>query len=122
MPKKFEFDYDKNVSLEKRTEEAETCMKKNPDKIPIIVQKSNNSKLVLPETFKSKFCVSRERTVVEFIVDLRKRLSLTPEQAIFLFVNNTSLTASMPLGEVYEKYKDTDKFLKIIMSEENTFG
>ena len=50
-----EFDFDIKVPFEKRQEEVKKQLKLYPDKVPIIVQKSKKSKIVVPESFKHKF-------------------------------------------------------------------
>ncbi|ATZ80857.1 putative microtubule-associated protein [Bodo saltans virus] len=114
------FDYDKDVTFEKRIEEVKSILGKHPNKIPIIIQKTSTSKLQNPN--KSKFLAPPEQTFGEFTYQIRKRLSLTPEQALFLFVKEFAPSMSATLGEIYETHKCDDGFLKISFCEENTFG
>jgi GABA(A) receptor-associated protein len=120
--KKEEFDFDKKVSLEKRKEEVEKQMKNHPGKIPIVIQQSKSSKLILPETFKFKFLVPLEQTFGSFVYEIRKRINLKPEQALFVFVNEAIPSSTYTMEEVYKKYKDEDGFLKLLFCEENVFG
>jgi len=118
--KKFEFEYDKVTPLEKRQKEVETIREKHPDKIPIIVEAKPSSKLSIS---KKKFLVPEDLTVGSFMFQLRKRMSLGPEAALFIFINNNVIPPSGSLlGEVYKKHKDVDGFLKITFCEENVFG
>ena len=53
---------------------------------------------------------------------IRKRIKLSSEQAIFLFVNGTIPSTSVVLYNLYDTCKDEDGFLYITYSGENTFG
>lgn len=119
MSKKIVFEYDK-VPLEKRKKEVETIMEKHPDRIPVIVQPKPDSKLIWEG--KSKFLVPGTHTVGLFTLKLRERMNLEAEKAIFLFVNNTSLSMGSAIGDIYKKHKEEDGFLKIAISEESVFG
>lgn len=62
-------------------------------------------------------------TVGQFVYVIRKRIKLSPEQAIFLFVDTGTLppTASL-MQTVYDAHKDEDGFIYMTYSGENTFG
>jgi GABA(A) receptor-associated protein len=49
-------------------------------------------------------------------------MNLKPEEGIFLFANNKLVSGSAIIGNVYDYSKDTDGFLYIQYSKENTFG
>jgi GABA(A) receptor-associated protein len=119
---KEKFEFDTKVSLEERKKEVEKQLKEHPGKVPIVIQKSARSKLTLPDKFKFKFLVPPDQTFGEYIYEIRKRLKLTEEQSLFMFVNNSIPSSSSTMGDVYEKCKDEDGFLKFIFCEENTFG
>ncbi len=117
-----EFDYDKKVSLEDRKKEVEKQLANHPGKIPIILQSSKSSKLVVPNTFRHKFLVRPEQTFGSFMYEVRKRLTLEAEQALFLFAKGAIPASGNTMGDIYEKYKDEDGFLKLLFCEENGFG
>jgi GABA(A) receptor-associated protein len=118
-----EFEFDMRVSFEKRKEEVEKQLKNHPGKIPIVVQKSKFSKIVLPESFKFKFLVPSEQTFGAFVYEVRKRLNLDAEESLFIFAKGSSIPESGKImGDIYEKYKDEDGFLKLIFTEEPGFG
>jgi GABA(A) receptor-associated protein len=119
---KDEFEFDIKVPFDKRKEEVEKQSKNHPGKIPIIVQKSKTSKLVLPESFKFKFLVPPEQTFGSFTYEIRKRLKLTEEQSLFVFAKNFIPASGTNMGDIYQKFKDEDGFLKLLFCEENTFG
>ncbi len=117
-----EFEFDIKNTFEKRKEDVEKILKNYPNKIAVIIEKSKKSKLTLPETFKYKFLVNPDDTFGSFVFQIRKRLKLTEEQSLFVFVNKSIPASGNTMGEIYKKFKSDDGFLKILFCEENTFG
>ena len=113
--------YKKNNSLEKRNKESENILKKYPNRIPVIVEKSNRCKDI-NDIDKSKFLVPNDLTMNQFIYVIRKRLKLSAEKALFIFVNNKIVANSKTLNEIYQEEKDEDNFLYMNYANENTFG
>eukprot|EP01121_Diplochlamys_sp_Union-15-3_P019896 TRINITY_DN7602_c0_g1_i2.p1 TRINITY_DN7602_c0_g1~~TRINITY_DN7602_c0_g1_i2.p1 ORF type:complete len:138 (-),score=38.21 TRINITY_DN7602_c0_g1_i2:49-414(-) len=108
-------------SLEKRKEVASKIRAKWSDRLPVIVEKAPKSDA--PEIDKKKFLVPQDITVGKFVYEIRKHMTtLSPEKAIFLFVNDSLPPSSAVMSQVYERYKDEDGFLYITYSGENTFG
>eukprot|EP01087_Luapelamoeba_hula_P014073 TRINITY_DN4064_c0_g1_i1.p2 TRINITY_DN4064_c0_g1~~TRINITY_DN4064_c0_g1_i1.p2 ORF type:complete len:138 (-),score=30.37 TRINITY_DN4064_c0_g1_i1:94-456(-) len=105
---------------EKRREVAERIRAKYPDRIPVIVEKAPKSDA--PEIDKKKFLVPADITVGKFVFEIRKQLKLSPEKAIFLFINNVLPPTAELMSHLYAKFKDPDGFLYITYSGENTFG
>ena len=58
----------------------------------------------------------------QFVYVIRKRIKLSPEKAIFIFVNNVLPPTAALMSSIYEEHKDEDGFLYIVYSGENTFG
>jgi GABA(A) receptor-associated protein len=124
MAPKEEFEFDK-VPVEKRKEELTKQLESYPGKIPVVVQKSQNSKLVVPEKFKFKFLVPQDQNFGGFTFQMRKKLNLSEEQSLFVFTypNNQIPPSGNTMKDVYDKFKDEqDGFLKLLFSEENSFG
>jgi len=71
---------------------------------------------------KRKYLVPADISVAQFMWIVRKRINLTPEKAIFLFVNKIVPSSTATLGEIYSNHKDDDGFLYVAYSGENTFG
>ena len=95
-------------------------MEKYPDRIPIILERANDS---LTEINKTKYLVPNELTLGQFIYVIRNRLKLKPEIGIFLSFNNSVMVnCSSIILDCYNKYKDEDGFLYVKYSGENTFG
>jgi GABA(A) receptor-associated protein len=104
-----------------RKEEAVRIRAKYPDKIPVIVERASNSSKI-PDIDKHKFLVPLDLTVAQFVYIIRKRIKLTPEQAIFIFVNNQLPPTSMMMSQLYEAHKDPDLFMYILYSGETAYG
>ena len=113
--------YKERWSFEKRLNESTRIMKKYPDRVPIIVERDNNEKEI-ERINKNKYLAPASLTVGQFVYVIRKRLVLPPEKAIFLFINNVLPPTASLLGTIYDEHKDSDHFLYIKYSGENTFG
>jgi GABA(A) receptor-associated protein len=103
-------------------EESTRIMKKYPDRVPVIVSKSDHCKL--PDIDKTKYLVPKDITMGQFMYIIRKRIKLKSTQALFLFFNDGMIVAnSQPFGKIYEMYHSKeDGFLHCKYSAENTFG
>lgn len=104
-------------TFKQRQDEATQILSKYPDKIPIICETYN-----IDNKYKKKYLVPCELTIGQFMYVLRKKMSILPEQAIFLFINNKLIPINAIIGEIYNVNKDSDGFLYIDISNENTFG
>ncbi|KAJ2556385.1 Autophagy- protein 8, partial [Coemansia sp. RSA 1933] len=104
----------------KRQEEADRIRRKYPDRIPVICEKVEKSDI--HNIDKKKYLVPADLTVGQFVYVIRKRIKLSPEKAIFIFVNEILPPTAALMSSVYEEHKDDDGFLYITYSGENTFG
>merc|ERR1712096_374204 len=91
--------------------------KKESQKIVEKAEKSN-----IDDIDKRKYLVPADISVAQFMWIVRKRINLTPEKAILLFVNKIVPSSTATLGEIYSNHKDDDGFLYVAYSGENTFG
>uniref|UniRef100_A0A7S3BEQ2 Autophagy-related protein n=1 Tax=Prasinoderma singulare TaxID=676789 RepID=A0A7S3BEQ2_9VIRI len=105
---------------ERREAEAQRIREKYPDRIPVIVERSDKSDI--SDIDKKKYLVPADLTVGQFVYVIRKRIRLSPEKAIFIFVNGVLPPTAALMSAVYEEHKDADGFLYIQYSGENTFG
>ena len=107
-------------TIEKRKIESDRIMEKYPDRVPIILERANDS---IVEINKTKYLVPNDLTVGQFVYVIRNKLKLTPEIGIFMFFKNgIMVNCSSTISDCYIKYKDEDGFLYIKYSGENTFG
>ncbi|KAM7271813.1 hypothetical protein ACFE04_031027 [Oxalis oulophora] len=105
---------------ERRQAEASRIREKYPDRIPVIVERAEKSDV--PEIDKKKYLVPADLTVGQFVYVVRKRIKLSPEKAIFIFVHNILPPTGTMMSAIYEENKDEDGFLYMTYSSENTFG
>ncbi|KZV56399.1 autophagy-related protein 8C [Dorcoceras hygrometricum] len=106
--------------LERRQAEASRIREKYPDRIPVIVEKAERSDI--PDIDKKKYLVPADLTVGQFVYVVRKRIKLSAEKAIFIFVKNILPPTAAMMSAIYEENKDEDGFLYMTYSGENTFG
>jgi len=119
--------YKESTPFDKRILESNKIKQKYPTRIPIICEritaKKSDAKTQISNIDKNKFLVPGDLTMGQFLYVIRKRIQLSPEQALFIYVNNSILPAtSSSVSTIYEEFKDDDGFLYIIYSGENTFG
>ncbi|KAH9586681.1 Autophagy protein Atg8 ubiquitin-like [Trypanosoma melophagium] len=88
--------------------------------LPVVCEKVNDSDI--GDLDKGKFLVPSDLTVGQFAMVLRKRVQLSAEEAIFLFVGGAVPPVTAQMSDLYAKYKDEDGFLYIKYSGEATFG
>jgi len=113
-------EYKNNISEDIRIQECSRILNKYPDRIPIIVCKDKNCSLL--DIDKQKYLVPQDMSLGQFMYVIRKRIRLQPNEALFVLVNNSLIPSNKSLQEIYESNKDTDGFLYIVYSSENTFG
>lgn len=104
----------------KRKAESDRIREKYPDRVPIIIERSIKSEV--PDIDKKKFLVPGDQRLGEFLVIIRKRIKLTPEMGLFIFVKNTLPRIDVTMSKLYADHKDLDGFLYLVYSAENTFG
>ena len=81
----------------------------------------SEKKLNKPE--KIKYIVPKALTMGQFAYIIRKRITLKPEESLFLFVNDNTLPpTAATIEQIYEEYKLNDGFLYMTFASENTFG
>lgn len=108
-------------SLTKRQAESNRIRLKYPDRCPVIVERGGSG-AELKALDKCKYLVPADLQLSQFAYVIRKRLSLQPEQAIFLFVGGSVPAASSLISQLYREHADVDGFLYITYNGENAFG
>ena len=112
--------YKDSKSFIQRSKESITILSRYPGRVPIIVERVQKSHV--PEIDKNKFLCPDTLTVGQFMYVIRRRMSLPPETALFLFVGNTLPMASSFMKELYSQHRDSDGFLYMQYAGESTFG
>ena len=114
-------EYKSKVSEEIRIQEYSRIVNKHPDRLPIIVCKDKRCN-TLKDIDKQKYLVPKDMHLSQFIYVIHKRIKLKPEQALFILINHNLVPGNKQLQEIYESNKDSDGFLYMTYSSENTFG
>lgn len=112
--------FKKEHSFEKRKAESDRIRSKYPDRIPVIAERLEKSDI--PDLDKKKYLVPSDLTMGQFVYVIRKRIKLSADQAIFLFVNNTLVPSGTLMSQVYKDHADEDGFAYICVAGENSFG
>jgi GABA(A) receptor-associated protein len=117
--------------FEKRKAEAERIRQKYNDRIPVRLEPQlpasfpyiipNSTQVICEKVEKSdiatidkkKYLVPADLTVGQFVYVIRKRIKLSPEKAIFIFVDEVLPPTAALMSSIYEEHKDEDGFLYI---------
>ncbi|KAF4389500.1 hypothetical protein G4B88_006559 [Cannabis sativa] len=105
-----------NIAFGFITNLVKTCLYN----LKVIVEKAERSDI--PNIDKKKYLVPADLTVGQFVYVIRKRIKLSAEKAIFIFVDNVLPPTGAIMSAIYEEKKDEDGFLYVTYSGENTFG
>jgi GABA(A) receptor-associated protein len=112
-------DFRTRYSEDERREQSQRFLTKYPHRVPVVLLPGNKK---MPQIAKHKFLVPGESILGEFILVIRQQISIQKEQAIFVMVNNILPPTSHTMSSLYTEYQDTDGFLYISYTFENTFG
>ena len=105
--------------FEKRLEESKRILDKYPNRIPVICERISNN---IPKQVSKKYLCPDDLSLANFMYVIRKRMNLSSEKALYLFINNKLVPCSQLLGSIYEAEKNEDGFLYINYAGESTFG
>lgn len=118
--------------FEKRKAEAERIRQKYSDRIPVsishfddlavtafITNTSRRPQVICEKVEKSdiatidkkKYLVPADLTVGQFVYVIRKRIKLSPEKAIFIFVDEVLPPTAALMSSIYEEHKDEDGYV-----------
>ena len=112
----------KTKTFDERKQESARIHESYPERLCVIVGRAKTCSSI-PEIEKHKYLVPKDITVGQFVYVIRKRIKLTPEQAIFIFTEDGTLpTTGALMSEMHEQYKSEDGFLYLSYASENTFG
>lgn len=74
--------------------------------IKVICEKVEKSDIATID--KKKYLVPSDLTVGQFVYVIRKRIKLSPEKAIFIFVDEVLPPTAALMSSIYEEHKDED--------------
>ena len=81
---------------------------KYADRIPVICEKVEKSDIATID--KKKYLVPADLTVGQFVYVIRKRIKLSPEKAIFIFVDEVLPPTAALMSSIYEEHKGLAHF------------
>jgi len=111
-PSKSKYEFKLMYSFDERKKESLNIIKKYKNMIPVIVEKSDQTKL--HDIDKHKFLFRRDLTFGDIVTVIRKRLKVNSSQTVHLFIKKDKVSkTSNNLGNLYRKYRDKDMFLYI---------
>ena len=87
---------------------------KYSDRIPVICEKIEKSDIATID--KKKYLVPADLTVGQFVYVIRKRIKLSPEKAIFIFVDEVLPPTAALMSSIYEEHKDEDGYVALSAS------
>jgi GABA(A) receptor-associated protein len=101
--------------------EVDRLKEKYPGRIPVFVIKGHGARDI-PDIPKHKYLVPSNLSIGQFIWIIRRQITLPPEKALFVFINNTLPSSSALMSELYSIHKCPDGALRMTYTSENTFG
>ncbi|NWH72341.1 MLP3C protein, partial [Piaya cayana] len=91
-------------------------------RLQVVVERYQKEK-TLPPLSRTKFLVSQDLPLSQFVVTLRTRLCLGSSQTFYLLVNNKGLpNMAVTMQELYADNKDEDGFLYLTYASQEMFG
>ena len=117
-----EFQFKKQLTGDKRKKQCNLLLLKNPDKIPIILEKDPKCKI--DGIKKTKFLIQKDFTVNHFSKMVRALMTIPEEEALFFTAKGKyTITGQKPMGQIYKEFKDKeDGFLYIAYTTEIVYG
>ncbi len=94
-----------------------------PSHVPVILERAASNSGIDVDLKQNRFQVEVGTTVGDFMAQIRARMSLSPETALFLLLDNGELvTTSALIQTLWQEHKDEDGALYMVYAPENTFG
>ncbi|KAH8874014.1 Gamma-aminobutyric acid receptor-associated protein-like 2 [Schistosoma japonicum] len=99
------FKFKESHTFEQRQQDSTKIKNKYAGRVPVVVERHLNSQIV--DIDKHKFLVPDDVTVAQFMWIIRKRIDLSSEKALFLFVGKTMPQAryiSLLVNYIFEAF------------------
>ena len=106
-------------SFDERLIESRKVREKYRASAPVIVEPYDNKS---PPIDRCKFLVPWDLTYGQLLYVIRKRVSIPPEKAIFMFCNGSLPPHGKTMRDLHRTYGNEDGFLYFVYALENTFG
>ncbi len=121
--------YRTEKKLSERVSESNRILSRYPNYIPVIVETAE--KEIAKNLTKNKYLVPQDVSVSHLMINIRKNLKTDSKKAVFIFCNNMLINGTEIMSVIYERYRNSlkkddpensDKFMYVSVSYENTFG
>lgn len=108
-------------SLEERQTQSFRLIKRFPSKYPIVIDRASRRDPIID---KNKYIIQADTTIAQLVYLLRKRMTLSPDKALFFFWDGTILSGNMTISQLHHlsNLKHNDGFTYLFYSLESTFG
>ena len=113
------FDFYNSHTQNERIKEFNRIKEKYPTRLPIIIEKGDSEKI---EIKRNKYLVPYDIIIGNVLNVIRKNLSIDSEKALFLLIDDSMVSVSSMVSQIYENKKSDDGFLYINYYTEKTFG
>ena len=108
--------FQSKYSEEERKAESTRILARYASKVPVIVERARGSSL--EELSKKKYLVPRDMIQGELQYVIRKRLSLSSSEGLYMYVDGVLLQS----GALLRGYASPDGFIYVEYATEATFG
>jgi len=102
-------------------EYSNRLMTKYPDRVPVIIEKSDH--ITLPNY---KYLLPKDINASTFMSIIKTKINIAAKQALFTFIKSNDDYVLIPMNEtmseIYKMYRQPDGFLYMRFGIENTFG
>ena len=122
MSNNTKFKFKTDHSDEERKNESSRILREYPNRVPIICEVAPRS--ILPPLKKTKYLVSYDMTISQFMFLIRRNIELSKETSLFLLTpKGISLVGNSSMLDEYNKHKDKqDNFFYLFCDCEETWG
>jgi len=104
-------------------QDVNRILRKYPGRLPVLIYPDDHLQPIID---KNKFIVPKDLTILNLIHVIRSRLSLKNKETLLFFIKFKGRTLipeqSNLICNYYDLMKDSDGYLRIYYSLENTFG
>ena len=111
-PSKSKYEFKVIYPYNERKKESMKILRKYPNMVPIIIEKSDRSDV--EDIDKHKYIFKKSATFRYVVKVIRKKLKLDSSKSLYFYIDNKTVPSLYDkLGDLYKNYRDTDLFLYI---------
>lgn len=99
--------------------ESDRLRAKHPGRVPVLISVDQKSDVCLSKT---KYLVPGDMQFGMFVASVRRRDCIDSSKSLIFFLENRLVPASALLSEIWHSAEKPDGFLRLVVSQESTFG